>query len=128
MRAANAYEWHGGNVFYNEITNEILRIDWDPDEGDCYIVGCSEPEYGIKDKQGYIDVLTKLGITIQSQPPVKSSSTSSDKLQILEDIVVKKITKQRSIGELDLSSPEQPKKGRRKIYSPKGSPIGKLSF
>ena len=128
LRAANAYEWHGGNVFYNEITNEILRIDWDPDEGDCYIVGCSEPEYGIKDKQGYIDVLTKLGINIQSQPPVQSSSTSSDKLQILEDRVIKKITKLRTTSALALSAEKPTKKPRRASYSPRGPPMGKLFF
>ena len=91
LRAANVREWHGGNVFYNNKTNEILRIDWDPNEGDCYIVGCREPPDGIKTKEQYLATLVRLGEDTRAQRPAQPSINRA-KLTIEGDRVVKRIT------------------------------------
>ena len=130
LRAANAYEWHGGNVFYNEGLNEILRIDWDPNEGDCYIEGCPEPPHGIKTKADYVATLSRLGTRIGKNPPVQPLLKSTDKLIILEDKVIKRITLLKSTSSYSPPSIARPRAKRQKSNSPRGSPVpmGKLLF
>ena len=95
LRAANVSEWHGGNVFYNNETNEILRIDWDPEEGACYKVGCPEPLNGIKTKEQYLDTLFRLGEDTSVQLPAQPS-INTNKLTMEGEKVIKRIASRKS--------------------------------
>lgn len=103
IHAQNRNEWHSGNIFYDGELR-ILRIDYDPEEGNCWLEGLTQPfpmpdAVALKTSQQLVDWLMKRYDQVHEAPATPPPAFTDNVVFDARGTVCKRVTARRPVVE-----------------------------